>query len=511
MCTDARHEDSFNSLLISTSQNASRFTSNIEGSVSNNFASTSPSQQSERISPSMTNHVSSSKSVMGGQSGDHQYPSSSSSVNYFADGYRLSDSGYGRQHTLSCNPCSDSISSNLPRSSIGSTNGRIPIRTPFLERQLSIDGAPNFSNNFNNLSLMSDDQRQLSRDNGHYQDTELYLPSPPVLQRLPDTIEQNIPYTWSDEKLSTDSIAHRVARPSPLKYQNYESLQSRKDSYFDWPTNRSSLHPYDLSECGLFFTHFEDCVRCFHCGIGLRNWEEDDNPWVEHARWSRKCQYLIRRKGQEFIDSVVQLLGLETDEEFSQSSAPQLDREEFATTTRNPLEHNAAIYVMSEGIFDNEELVLESMTLLLETNNWHSITTELLVTSILEKNETTAYGISSGADIATDKVTNSRNNDIKNDENGLLDKPEITLPTKDLKPIDIDIERKSKADEDPGTLQKDNEELEDLYTCKICLDEKVGVTFLPCGHLVTCKSCSPKLRKCPLCRKFIRSTITTKI
>ncbi|VDH90557.1 Hypothetical predicted protein [Mytilus galloprovincialis] len=498
MCTDARHEDSFNSLLISTSQNASRFTSNIKGSVSNNFASTSPSQQSEIISASMTNHVSSSKSVMGGQSGDHQYPSSSNSVSYFADGYRLSDSGYGRQHTLSCNPCSDSISSNLPRSSIGSTNGRIPIRTPFLERQLSIDCAPNFSSNFNNLSLMSDDQRQLSRDNSNYQDTELYLPSPPILQRLPDTFEQNIPYTCSDEKLSTDSITHRTTRPSQLKYPNYESLQSRKDSYFDWPANRSSLHPYDLSECGLFFTHFEDCVRCFHCGIGLRNWEEDDNPWVEHARWSRKCQYLIRRKGQGFIDNVVQLLGLETDEEFSQSSAPQLDREEFATPTRNPLEHNAAIYVMSEGIFHNKELVLESMALLLETNNWHSITTELLVTAILEKNETIPSGSSSCPDIATDKVNNSWNGVIENDENGLLDKTEITLPTKDFKPIDKDIERKSKADDDPGTLQKENEELEDLYTCKICLDEKVGVTFLPCGHLVTCKSCSPKLRKCPV-------------
>ncbi|CAG2240685.1 unnamed protein product [Mytilus edulis] len=353
----------------------------------------------------------------------------------------------------------------------------------------------------------------LSRDYSHYQDTVSYLPSPPILQRsrLPDMFEQNIPNTCPDEKLSTDSIAHRAARPSPLKYPNYESLQSRKDSYFDWPANRSSLHPYDLSECGLFFTHFEDCVRCFQCGIGLRNWEEDDNPWVEHARWSRKCQYLIRRKGQEFIDNVVQLLGLETDEAIAQSLAPQLNLAEFTTPRRNPLEHKAAIYVLSERIFDNREMVQECMTSLLETHDWHSITTDILVTSILEKNEAVPSGSSSGPDIATDKVNNSWNGVYENDRNGLLDKPEITLPTKDFKPIDKDIERKSKADDDPETLQKENEELEDLYTCKICLDEQVGVTFLPCGHLVTCKSCSPKLRKCPLCRKFIRSTITTKI
>lgn len=42
---------------------------------------------------------------------------------------------------------------------------------------------------------------------------------------------------------------------------------------------------------------------------------------------------------------------------------------ELTTTTRYPLEHNAAKYVMSEEIFDNKELILECMTSLLETNS----------------------------------------------------------------------------------------------------------------------------------------------
>lgn len=65
------------------------------------------------------------------------------------------------------------------------------------------------------------------------------------------------------------------------------------------------------------------------------------------------------------------------------------------------------------------------------------------------------------------------------------------------------------SEEDPDKIQKENEELKDLYTCKICLDERVGITFVPCGHLVTCKDCSPKIRRCPLCRTFIRGTIKT--
>lgn len=51
------------------------------------------------------------------------------------------------------------------------------------------------------------------------------------------------------------------------------------------------------------------------------------------------------------------------------------------------------------------------------------------------------------------------------------------------------------AGADPEKLQKENEE----YTCKICLDEKIGITFVPCGHLVTCRNCSPKIKRCPLC------------
>ncbi|XP_076076498.1 inhibitor of apoptosis protein-like isoform X2 [Mytilus galloprovincialis] len=474
MCTDDKHDAVTANLIVSSNNN--------EEHLTNQSRTIGQAKQTETSSEANGNEV---------------YPYISEKYG-LSRGVGYSDNVVRREYDVYNNQNSESQGTGTHESSL--MNGR-QMFPPTNTREISVDGNTNITDSLNFLSLESEEE--MPYFSGITENPRNNVPS---VSHQP-MIKQNGLLEGNQEQL-TFKYDGRLVK---MKYPNYEPLQKRRDSYFDWPANRDFLHPYDLAECGFFFTHFEDCVRCFHCGIGLRNWEEDDNPWVEHARWSRKCQYLIRRKGQEFIDSVVQLLGLETDEEFSQSSAPQLDREEFATTTRNPLEHNAAIYVMSEGIFDNEELVLESMTLLLETNNWHSITTELLVTSILEKNETTAYGISSGADIATDKVTNSRNNDIKNDENGLLDKPEITLPTKDLKPIDIDIERKSKDVDDPGTLQKENEELEDLYTCKICLDQKVGVTFLPCGHLVTCKSCSPKLWKCPLCRKFIRSTITTKI
>lgn len=47
-----------------------------------------------------------------------------------------------------------------------------------------------------------------------------------------------------------------------------------------------------------------DSVRCFLCGIGLRNWDPEDEPWVEHARWAPECFYVRDNKGQEFINLV---------------------------------------------------------------------------------------------------------------------------------------------------------------------------------------------------------------
>jgi len=52
-------------------------------------------------------------------------------------------------------------------------------------------------------------------------------------------------------------------------------------------------------------------------------------------------------------------------------------------------------------------------------------------------------------------------------------------------------------------------ELKPELVCKVCLDNPVAVTFVPCGHLVTCQSCTSALFECPVCRAQIRGTIRT--
>lgn len=44
---------------------------------------------------------------------------------------------------------------------------------------------------------------------------------------------------------------------------------------------------------------------CFFCGGCLHNWLPQDIPWNEHAKYQRKCPYLLLSKSPNFIQSIV--------------------------------------------------------------------------------------------------------------------------------------------------------------------------------------------------------------
>ncbi|KAI8116126.1 Death-associated inhibitor of apoptosis 2 [Lucilia cuprina] len=62
---------------------------------------------------------------------------------------------------------------------------------------------------------------------------------------------------------------------------------------------------------------------------------------------------------------------------------------------------------------------------------------------------------------------------------------------------------------DRKLLEEENRKLKDARLCKVCLDEEVGVVYLPCGHLVTCVQCAPGVNQCPMCRTTIKGFVRT--
>ncbi|KAK3096447.1 hypothetical protein FSP39_000247 [Pinctada imbricata] len=87
----------------------------------------------------------------------------------------------------------------------------------------------------------------------------------------------------------------------PARFPNYQSKQQRLQTYASWIKHQS---PQVMADAGLYYTYHDDSVRCFQCGIGLSGWEAEDDPYVEHARWSPQCEYIIAKKGRQFIQLV---------------------------------------------------------------------------------------------------------------------------------------------------------------------------------------------------------------
>ncbi|XP_017474492.1 PREDICTED: death-associated inhibitor of apoptosis 1 [Rhagoletis zephyria] len=87
------------------------------------------------------------------------------------------------------------------------------------------------------------------------------------------------------------------------EYPEYAIEAARLRSFAEWPRNMKQ-RPKQLADAGFFYTGIGDRVKCFSCGCGLKDWDDDDEPWEQHALWLPKCRYLNLLKGQSFIDSV---------------------------------------------------------------------------------------------------------------------------------------------------------------------------------------------------------------
>ena len=91
-----------------------------------------------------------------------------------------------------------------------------------------------------------------------------------------------------------------IIRHTGPQNTKYSTLEARLRSFRDWPPALKQ-EPRQLAEAGFYYIGFSDQTKCFYCDGGLRNWQPEDDPWTEHARWFSKCGFVRLVKGDEFI------------------------------------------------------------------------------------------------------------------------------------------------------------------------------------------------------------------
>ena len=59
-----------------------------------------------------------------------------------------------------------------------------------------------------------------------------------------------------------------------------------------------------MFNAGFYYKKYGDRVCCFYCGGRLFQWKGYDNPWYEHAKWFPLCEYLLKKRGVEYMKNV---------------------------------------------------------------------------------------------------------------------------------------------------------------------------------------------------------------
>lgn len=75
-----------------------------------------------------------------------------------------------------------------------------------------------------------------------------------------------------------------------MQKPNMKSEADRRRTYERWPVPFMDTNL--LSAAGFYYTNKGDVVRCAFCGVEVGRWEEGDEPFRDHQRWSPSCGFV---------------------------------------------------------------------------------------------------------------------------------------------------------------------------------------------------------------------------
>ena len=80
--------------------------------------------------------------------------------------------------------------------------------------------------------------------------------------------------------------------PSMFKRDDLHREYARRGTFLLWPKS-AQAHPDDLAAAGFYFTGSDDTCQCYSCGLRLRNWSANDDPWNVHDKHAPRCELIV--------------------------------------------------------------------------------------------------------------------------------------------------------------------------------------------------------------------------
>lgn len=264
--------------------------------------------------------------------------------------------------------------------------------------------------------------------------------------------------TEASEKIRCESLGILTDKP---KYKHYNTVNARKASFNNWPTTKTQDITV-LSEAGFAYTGKEDAVRCYFCGIGLKDWPPGANPWEQHTLASPTCGHVKQCRGTVYIRKLTGIV----DEDIDTDNDEIDDSFDVVDTVKVAINRNKGSVGIAREYYPDENLITRAVKLIIKDNRHKTFSAVDLVKVIQEIEE----------------------------------KYQLTLD------IETDGED-SDPEEDIKEMEETNRKLKDPLTCKICFDSIACIITLPCGHMVSCSQCIAALSACAVCRGQIKGTV----
>lgn len=282
------------------------------------------------------------------------------------------------------------------------------------------------------------------------------------------------------------------------KTPKYSSLDARIRTFLNWP--RSEIQRSDiLAQAGFHYQGVDDQVRCFHCNGGLRDWLPNDDPWYEHARWFPKCQFVQLVKGQQYIEGV-QLLGVQTRSNVVNSE----ENSEITVTLEEAMTTEPVQMALQMGL--HEGRIRSATKRCLEETGAPFLSTENLVSAVLdgqfeedEERDSSRTSITREVSRILDSIFDPRpassqqstSSSVQSNTQANETNKTERIPTENVAECSATVAGEVADTDNSNTsemlvelsLEEENRKLKDARLCKVCMDDEVGVVFLPCGHL----------------------------
>ncbi|KAL8575374.1 hypothetical protein ACOMHN_048667 [Nucella lapillus] len=355
------------------------------------------------------------------------------------------------------------------------------------------------------------------------------------------TVEDTEPDGTSEPPVDGNSEAQRsrCLFPQPrldlgqAVYPMYQNMAGRRRTFTN-PWDESRLPPLeDVVQSGMFYAGYADCVRCFFCGVGLKNWVVTDDVWTEHIRWRPTCQFLKTIKGDDFIRSIQRQLG--TLNSSADAAAQQIAQGPSQTHTASP--QPTATGSSSSHTTQAQPAPATALT---SSSGASSSGTTSSSSSTIVTSSTTANSLPSGAanslpSGAANSLPSGAANSLPSGAANSL--PSVTAssrgrrcpasggeggadPSEGRRGGEGGLEGEGRvgtdgADDPDGSamgaylarLQAENRQLASQTLCRVChRPAAIDTLLLPCGHLVVCSLCAASITACPLCHSPVHAT-----